>query len=83
MLGGWGGIHVGCVTMVLGLTQFCVQHVGNGVIRGVWVWDAWCSGLGCSSSVSLPVPGLCLGQCWGVGVGGGEAVLQLGLVLVR
>ena len=40
MLWGWGGIHVGCVAVVLGLPQFCVQHVGNGVIRGVRVWDA-------------------------------------------
>ena len=31
---------MGCVAVVLGLTQFCVQHVGNGVIRGVGVWDA-------------------------------------------
>ena len=39
--GNWvGGIRVGCVAVVLGLTQFCVQHVGNGVIRGVRVLDA-------------------------------------------
>ena len=38
--GRWGGIRVGCVAVVLGLTQFCVQHVRNGVIRGVQVWDA-------------------------------------------
>ena len=24
---------MGCVAVVLGLTQFCVQHVGNGVIE--------------------------------------------------
>ena len=40
MLWGWGGIRVGCVDVVLVLTQFCVQHVGNGVIRGFRIWDA-------------------------------------------
>ena len=43
MLWEWGGIHVGCVAVVLGLTQFCVQHLGN----------KRCSGLGHLSAAAV------------------------------
>ena len=63
-LDGWcytgGCIHVECVVMVLGLTLFCVEHVGSGVNRDVWAW-AWqlclassvsLMGVGCGSSAT-------------------------------
>ena len=55
---------VGCVVVVLGLTQFCVQHVGNGVIRDVQVWDT-CAQRQCLFSGARPVLRAVLGRdCW-------------------
>ena len=40
LVGRWMMLDVDCIVMVLGLTLFCVEHVGSGVIRGVWAVGA-------------------------------------------
>ena len=59
---------MGCVAVVLGLTQFCAQHEGNGVIRGVRVWAQ----RQCFFPGARPVLGAVLGGplVWGGGVVG-------------